>query len=324
MQTRKLLLALATTTVIGLASAAPSSALTIGSTLTGSGADNIGGYCPASGTCTGMNLGLPTTAPDGLVSPIDGVITKWRVKSGSAGNPVTIRVLKPNGATSFTGAGTGTSGLTQSGTADFTSNLPIKKGESIALNISNSALVWANTPGATSLAWGSVNGFGGGLADGATGNGQSPGAKELLLQAVVEPAPPVNPNDNTAADITSLRTTPKRFRAQVVRMSQSRRQPGTTIRYRLSEAANVTLRVERAFTVRKSNGRKGTIYRKRGTLTQSGGPGKNTLFFNGIVTRNAAQRTLSPGTYRLRASTVDAAGNRSTKKVTAKFTVLEP
>ena len=38
---------------------------------------------------------LANIAPDGLRSPIDGVVVRWRVKSASAGNPVKLRVMSP-------------------------------------------------------------------------------------------------------------------------------------------------------------------------------------------------------------------------------------
>ena len=47
--------------------------------------------------CTFLATDVPPAniAPDGLRSPIDGVVVRWRVKSGSAGNPVKLRVMSP-------------------------------------------------------------------------------------------------------------------------------------------------------------------------------------------------------------------------------------
>src|SRR5436190_7138406 len=80
--------------------------VTIGSKLQPTPNDNIGGYCMT--VCTGMNLALPgsSTAAGGLTAPMDGVVVNWRVRSGSDGNQIALRVLHPNGGNSFTGAGT--------------------------------------------------------------------------------------------------------------------------------------------------------------------------------------------------------------------------
>ncbi len=170
------------------ASASPA-AVTIGSNLAGTGVTGEASYCPGMGTCTGTNLNLPagSLAPNGLTSPIDGVVVRWRVKSGSAGNPVALRVLRPVSGTTFTGAGTSSAGATSSGTAEFASQVPIKAGDSVGLNVGNQGLVWATTPSASTVIWGTLNGFSGGLADGATGSGDAVAPLELLVQAVVEP-----------------------------------------------------------------------------------------------------------------------------------------
>lgn len=266
--------------------------MTIGSTLAGNGDDNLPSYCVSGGTCTGTNLSLPAanTAPGGLTSPIDGVAVQWRVKSGSAGNPVSLRVLRPAGGADYTGAGTSTQGTTSAGTSQFSSQVSIKTGDSIGLDIGNSALVWSNNGGANGLVWGSANGFPNGLADGTTGTGAAPGGKELLVQAVIEPDAdadglgdetqdpcPTQPgpvctgdgggdgggggavDDTTPPEVSGARVKPKRFqvaRKAGTRYARAKTPPtGTTFLFTLSEPATVTALIERVLPGRRVRGK---------------------------------------------------------------------
>jgi hypothetical protein len=87
------------------------------------------------------------------------------------------------------------------------------------------------------------------------------------------------------------------------------RAAGTTISYRLSEAATARFRVQRA--------RAGRWRRLRGTLGQAGVAGVNRLAFRGRV----GGTRLRPGRYRLRAVATDGAANRSQRR-TAGFTIV--
>ena len=342
---------------LAAALAAPSAAhgaVTIGSTLAGAGADNLGGYCIAGGTCTGVNLALPSaaTAPNGLVSPLDGVVVRWRVKSGSAGNPVSLRVLRPAGGTSFAGAGTSTPGTTVAGVAETPSRVRIRSGDGVGLNIGNSALVWALTPGATGVVWGSVNGFPGGLADGQTAQGDGQAQRELLVQAVVEPdrdadgfgdetqdgcpgdpgrqTPPcavgaVNPAGRPPPPVagellvTGARVIPARFRVGSL----------ARIRFRLSRAARYRLAFDRIVPGRRrgrrcvprvpgsATRRPCSAYVRRGTRSGPGRAGVNRLAFRGRLRGVALRR----GRYRVTIGAEDAAGNAARSR-TARFTLV--
>jgi hypothetical protein len=325
---------------LALAPAGAEGAVTIGSNLNGTGADNLPGYCPGGGTCTGTNLSLPaaSTAANGLTSPMNGVVVRWRVKSGSGGNPVSLRVLRPAGGASYTGAGTSTPANTVTGTAETTSRVSIRAGDSIGLNIGNSALVWAVTPGANGLAWGSVNGFPNGLADGATATGAAQADRELLIQAVVEPdadgdgfgdetqdgcpgdatrqAPPCGTgptNPLARPTVTGLRASPRSIRFGG-RMN---------INFRLNRAARWTLRFEQARPgrVRRGRcrlqtrslrtGRRCTHYTSRGTVSGTGGPGGVRVVFRGAL---ANRRTIPAGRYRVTATARSAGGTSAPKR----------
>src|SRR3954470_14061228 len=180
--------------VVGSLALAPAAqaAVTIGSQIdTPSTYDNQGSYCSGTGVCTAVNQSLSAShrAADGLTAPFDGVIVRWRINSGSAGNAVELRVLRQGTGTSYTGAGKSSTQMTVSGKSPlFDTRLPIKKNDSIGVDAHNSALVFSsNSPGASAVLWGSVNSFPAGLPDGTSGEGAAQTSKELLVQAVEEP-----------------------------------------------------------------------------------------------------------------------------------------
>ncbi len=90
---------------------------------------------------------------------------------------------------------------------------------------------------------------------------------------------------------------------QRLRAGNLRRGRTATVRYRLSEPARVTFKVERRVRLR---GRIRWI-KIRGTLRQNARAGNNTLRFNGRLNG----RRLKPGRYRLVAIARDAAGNQA-------------
>lgn len=109
------------------------------------------------------------------------------------------------------------------------------------------------------------------------------------------------------------------------------RSAGTTISFKLSEKAQVTLRFQRAKSGRRVGGKcvkqtaanknapKCTRYVDAGTRKVAGHKGKNTLKFKGKISKT---KTLSPGRYRLKARAKDSAGNQSATK-SAKFRILK-
>jgi hypothetical protein len=100
-----------------------------------------------------------------------------------------------------------------------------------------------------------------------------------------------------------MRLSPAVFRARPKGASVTRRRPvGTRVSYRLSEPATVTFRIERAI-----RGRHVRYLKLRGRLRHQGNAGANSFRFNGTLRGHR----LGPGTFRLRARAVDAAGNAS-------------
>ena len=136
--------------------------------------------------------------------------------------------------------------------------------------------------------------------------------------------------DTTPPVISRLRVVPSVFevRLQSARASAAAAK-GTTIRYRLSEAARVTLAIERATSgrrvgascrkpTRSNRGRpRCTRYTRVGRLTQSGRKGENRRTFSGRLNGHA----LKAGSYRVVAIAHDSARNAS-KRRTAKLRVV--
>jgi hypothetical protein len=166
--------------VTGLCSVAPAQgALFIGSNL-GSNANS--NNCGAT-DCTTTNLALGgDLAPGGLTSPINGVVTSWRFKSGSNGNTVALRVLRPVAGVTFTGIASSGAVTSAAGiNGPFLTSLAIKAGDHVGLNRSNGAIVLSTDVGATQLFWTMPQ-----LGDGESRAGTTAMNQEVLVQAGVE------------------------------------------------------------------------------------------------------------------------------------------
>jgi len=105
---------------------------------------------------------------------------------------------------------------------------------------------------------------------------------------------------------------------------------GTTIRFTSSEAATVSLRIQRKATGRRQgtacrapsarnrHGKRCTRYVTAGTLKRTATKGANRVAFSGRI----GSRRLRPGAYRVAATAKDRAGSATKRTVTAAFTVV--
>jgi Ca2+-binding RTX toxin-like protein len=180
-----LTLVVATGLLLAAPAAAPA-AVTIGSNL-GSPANHNDPGCNAT-PCTVTNLALGADlAPGGLTSPVNGTVTSWRFLSGSNGNTVNLRVLRPVSGVTFTGAGTSAPATSVGGlNGPFATSLPIRAGDHIGLNASTGAIIMSDAVGGTQVHWSMPQ-----LADGASTPGTVGTNREVLVQAVVEPSTPL-------------------------------------------------------------------------------------------------------------------------------------
>src|SRR5262249_5699698 len=93
--------------------------------------------CMSSMPCTFVQTALPGAK---LTSPVDGTVVRWRVKNASGPGGFKLRILRPAGFGTFTGVGTSVAGNPIStGTEAFPTNLPIKTGDSVGLDPTNTA-----------------------------------------------------------------------------------------------------------------------------------------------------------------------------------------
>lgn len=182
--------AAAIATALAAAPTAPA-ATTIGSNLLGRA--NVSIACGVPGQPNSLCTVAQTAMPDRpTVSPLDGVIVRWRIRSASGGS-VRLRVIRPAGGGQFEGAGTSEAGQLSSASSPgsdqvytFNTRLPVQQGDFIGLD--RQRRVGAIYHGrAGSSAWGLMR------FDSPLPNGQSRGpdsessGNELLLNADIEP-----------------------------------------------------------------------------------------------------------------------------------------
>ena len=159
--------------------------LTIGSNL-GRAPEGIMSSFGCSPPCTLSQdtLSADRQAPGGLVSPVNGTITRWRIGAAGASSPTSLRVIRPLGGGLFTGAATSaTVTPALNTTSAFTTQLPIKVGDSIGINCCQPFAEYFLLSGGTMREWQPV------LADGGPGRASAgPGdPHELVLNADIEP-----------------------------------------------------------------------------------------------------------------------------------------
>jgi hypothetical protein len=142
---------------------------------------------PADCAVTYGFVAASNQAPGGIVSPIDGVVVRWRLKAGATVGPVNLRVLGPGPGNIRTGAGTGpTETPTPNAISTFDAQLPIRPGDSVGFNCCGTIAggqyfdddSLENT--ASRLVFGP-------LADGTSGLGSEDDDREVLMNADVEP-----------------------------------------------------------------------------------------------------------------------------------------
>lgn len=146
-QVGSLLLAATAAWVLMSATSAQAAVVTVGSPLTAS-------FTPGSfvgNDSTLVNFGLPEPGAT-VTSPVTGTIIRWRITQATGG-PFRLRVLAPNGGTSYTGAGTSSPEAPMTtATQTFTANLPISAGQLIGLDQTMPAEI--GVAGVAGASWG--------------------------------------------------------------------------------------------------------------------------------------------------------------------------
>jgi hypothetical protein len=296
------------------APAAGQAAQTFGSLLKNSPAngpdpcvDTTPGPCTLVAYINPNDAGDPVTSP----APANGVIVRFRLRT-SAAEAVTLRLatITKQGDTLLAQAVRTGPTVTTQGTGEieeFPARLEVHQGEHLALDAPAAHMVYNQGGNQFTPLYAPplVEG------EGPRGPGAEP-TGELLLQAVIEQdADGDGFGDETQDGCPTQRTTQgacdtKGPRVRAVSVGSRR------IRYRLSEDARVTFRVQRARRTRTGRIRYVTL---RGRFADDGTAGANA---RSLPRRFRAAR-LRDGNYRLVLRAVDAAGNATRK--TKRFTV---
>ena len=162
---------------------------TIGSNLAGSA--TVGRVCNPS--CTFAQSALPPSsqAAGGVLAPHDGVVVRWRIKTGGGGTvqearTVRLRITRPGSSDTRTGAGAGPYTVAPSNQiSTYDVRLPIQAGDALGLDccVDSQTYVLASTATAVTLNWNPA------LVDGAPARLGSPfpPPRELLINADIEP-----------------------------------------------------------------------------------------------------------------------------------------
>jgi ATP-dependent Clp protease adapter protein ClpS len=137
------------------------------------------------GTVT--NSSLPEAGAN-VTSPVNGTLVRWRITQATGG-PFKLRVLTPDGGTTYTGAGSGALQTPSSlATQTFPANLPINAGQTIGIDNS----LGSDHVGVASVAGASFQAWVPPLVDGQTRAATSSGAAEVGFNADVQPFPSVS------------------------------------------------------------------------------------------------------------------------------------
>jgi hypothetical protein len=244
-------------------------------------------------------------------APVDGVITKFRTRivgEGGAAATVTLKLAEvtrsdPQNDDTALGrlVGSGpTVTVPANNTPDvpileFPASLPVKKGQQLALEGTNMWATVNNSGSKFSYVYSPV------LAAGEAARASTEATGELLVQADVEP----DVDGDGLGDETQDRAIGKAGAPRLSKLSLAPTafRSSSKLRYSLSEAAKVSIRIERRTKA-------GRFARLRGALSDDGEAGRNAK----SIKRRLAGRRLAAGRYRLVIKATDDAGNVSGAK----------
>jgi hypothetical protein len=137
--------------------------------------------------------------------------------------------------------------------------------------------------------------------------------------------------DTTAPVLTRLRAAPASFAVRSAASGGKKATGGTTLGFTLSEAAKVTIALQREVAghrsgarcvagapTRGSRAKRCTALRAAGSITAAGRAGANTTAFSGRI----GKRALAPARYRASATAADATGNKTPAAVTLRLRIV--
>lgn len=165
--------------------ASANAAVTFGANLDDAATGSLG--CTGGCTVTNTALAAGDEAPGGLLAPSDGIIVRWRIKTGTDVSAAAPRVTRPGNSPTRTGAGTGPAVVPPANsTSTFDVRMPVQAGDGFAIDCCSGPGLGAfgSSPGADFRMWDAL------LLDGeAPRASSSSGAiySYLLVNADIEP-----------------------------------------------------------------------------------------------------------------------------------------
>jgi hypothetical protein len=325
---KKLLIPLAAMAAALVLAPASNAAVSFGSLRTTNDPNQTPCEDPINSSCSIVQFTVPTNPngdPSSDGAPIDGVITKFRIRAlgDSAPATVTFRVaninqLNPDNALA-TSAGTGPTVTVPQDNGDpapttqASARVPVSKGQHLAIDGSMNIKATYDASG-SKLSYV----FAPPLVDGQGARGSNAVVGELLVSADIEPdADHDGFGDETQDQCPSQATTQGPCDRTAPAVSGLRVIAGKVF-YSLSEGATVSFRLEKALSGRKVKGKcvrqnprnkrkpRCTRFRTVGAgFTGPGAAGANQVAI-------PSGRKLKPGRYRLTMTVTDAAGNSAT------------
>lgn len=204
--------ALLAATAWSAAASQPSGTITVGpATLATSGTTTLQNHptCMSQG-CTFIQWS-GSAADSSYAASASGTIVAWRIASGSAGNKVKLRVLRPAGGGKYTAVASSATESTSGNSSSpdqFAANIPIKAGDVIGLDNSSSALIFkTGVLGAFPEFWTPVLADGGSPSAPAPPVGTSSNGYQLQIDAYVQPAPTTTSTATTTTTPSTTTTT---------------------------------------------------------------------------------------------------------------------
>jgi hypothetical protein len=165
--------------------AASQGTVTIGSDL--GDAPSVGIAC--AGSCTRVQTSLPSDdlAANGVSSPVNGTVIRWRIRSTASATqlPIAFRVISPVSGGQFKGGGSSATVTPPdiTGVSQFDDSVPIKLGDLLGLNFgggTNEYFGISAGPNSGQL-------FNPTLLEGSTRSPQNNTTEQLLVNADIEP-----------------------------------------------------------------------------------------------------------------------------------------
>jgi hypothetical protein len=154
-----------------------------------------GNLCTSpTGTWANATLGEPGAH---VSSPVDGTVVRWTMFGNySKGKPFELRILRPAAGGAYTGAGTSAAETPSGGFVSYRTELPIKAGDLIGVDVNDGCIGASAFTGSDYLNWFPA------LPDGATLVDPYPGDDvEIGLSAVVQPTPTVTSLGSTGSPL---------------------------------------------------------------------------------------------------------------------------